>query len=231
MPSDQTLFHERLKAWRDRVGLRQPQAAKLLKIGRTYYSRLESAKKKPGRFLEEKFELIEHEPVSMIRDELEESAERIREEARTSHGVRSKPVCYDVDRQLKVRRVPLIGWAQAGQAVDFDAVVDWEHVVTVEIDDPKAIAIRIRGDSMAPRFLDGDIAILAVSDTPRNEDLVIARLLNEGVVFKKLQIVDASLGLYRLISFNDKYASMDRTADQFAFIYPVDSVIQKLRRR
>jgi phage repressor protein C with HTH and peptisase S24 domain len=228
--SDPITFEERLKRWRERVDIKQDQAAQVLKIGRTYYSRLESGKKKPGRFLEEKFELIEQEPASMIREELTESAARVREEAKVNHGLRSKPVTYDAERQLKVRRVPLIGWAQAGQAIDFDAVVDWEHVVTVEIDDPKAVAIRIRGDSMAPRYMEGDIAILAVSELPRSEDLVIARLHNEGVVFKKLQIVDAERGAYRLISFNDKYASMDRTADQFAFIYPVDSVIQKLRR-
>lgn len=230
MSSDRIAFEDRLKAWRERVDITQAQASKVLKIGRTYYSRLESGKKKPGRFLEEKFELIELEPAAMIREELNETAARVREEATANHGLRSKPVTYDNERQLKVRRVPLIGWAQAGNAVDFDAVVDWENVVTIEIDDPKAVAIRIRGDSMAPRYLEGDIAVLACSDAPQNEDLVIARLHNEGVVFKKLQIVDAARGVFRLISFNDKYASMDRTADQFAFLYPVDSVIQKLRR-
>jgi phage repressor protein C with HTH and peptisase S24 domain len=223
-------FSDRLKRWRVRLDLNQPKAAKLLGIGRTYYSEIENGRE-PGKFLRQKFDLIEHESVGFVNNALEEKSSIVREEARISRGIRSAPGIYDAERELKVRRLPLIGWAQAGQAVDFEDVVDWDQVVTVEIDDPKAIAIRIRGDSMAPRFVEGDIAILAVSDPPRNEDLVIARLRDEGVVFKKLQIVDAAAGQYRLISFNDKYASMDRTADQFAFIYPVDSVIQKLRRK
>ena len=58
----------------------------------------------------------------------------------------------------------------------------------------------------------------------------LAKLKDEGIVFKKLQIVDPKKHLFRFISFNEQYAPMDRTAAQIIWIYPVDSVIQKLRR-
>ena|SRR5438876_833735 len=117
-----------------------------------------------------------------------------------------------------------------GAAVDFEAVVDWDNFVSAEIDDPKAIAVRIRGDSMAPRYIAGDIAVLACSNPPKSDDLVIAKLRDEGIVFKKLQIVDPQKHLFRFISFNEQYAPLDRTAEQIVWIYLVDSVIQKLRR-
>lgn len=223
-------FPERLKAWRKRAGLTQEQARLALNIGRTYYSRIESGSRTPGKFLQEKFEILEAEPVHYVREIADEHRSMKRDQARSNHGARSKPSIYE-GRHNYVRRVPLLGWAQAGAAVDFDTVVDWDNFVSAEIDDPKAVAVRIRGDSMAPRYIEGDIAVLACSDPAQSEDLVIAKLRDEGIVFKKLQIVDAVRGAYRLISFNDKYAPMDRTADQFVWIFPVDSVIQKLRRR
>lgn len=230
MDAEETDFAQRLLAWRKRLQLKQPQAAKVLGIGKTYYSRLENGRKAPGRFLLEKFNLIEHEPETMIRDVLSEKSARVREEARENHGMRSKPSIYNESRRLQVRKIPLIGWAQAGAAVDFKAVVDWDDFVSAEINDPKAIAVRIRGDSMAPRYVAGDIAILACSDQAKSDDLVIAKLLDEGVVFKKLQIVDPHKQLFRFISFNEQYAPLDRSAEQIVWIYPVDSVIQKLRR-
>jgi phage repressor protein C with HTH and peptisase S24 domain len=67
------------------------------------------------------------------------------------------------------------------------------------------IAVRIRGDSTAPRYVAGDITILAVSDPPKSDDLVIVKLRDEGIVFKKLQIVDPHEHLFRFISFNEQY--------------------------
>ncbi len=135
---------------------------------------------------------------------------------------------YDEKRENRVRHIPLLGWAQAGHVIDFEEVRDWENFVTTEIDDPKAIAVCIRGDSMSPRFNEGDIAVLSCSSKPVNEKFVIARLKDEGVVFKKFQIVDPDKRLFRLISLNPLYAPIERREEQFLWIYPVRQVIQQL---
>ncbi len=69
-------FSARLKRWRARVDLSQPKAAKLLKIGRTYYSELENGRE-PGKFLKMKFDAIERAGVDYINRSLQslESAE------------------------------------------------------------------------------------------------------------------------------------------------------------
>lgn len=126
----------------------------------------------------------------------------------------------------KIRRVPLVSWAQAGNPCDFATVVDWEDFVTTEIDDECAVAVRIRGDSMAPRYPEGVIAVISCSARAQNESLVIAKLRNEGQVFKRLQIVDPSKRLLRLISLNEQYEPLVRTEDQFEFIYPVRQIIE-----
>jgi transcriptional regulator with XRE-family HTH domain len=59
-------FAERLSRWRQRSRLTQDEASAALGIGRSYYNRLEGDRKKPGRFLVEKFNLIEHAPVALV---------------------------------------------------------------------------------------------------------------------------------------------------------------------
>jgi len=232
MALEQYTFPQRLSAWRKRVGIHQYEAAKLLGVGRTYYSKLEGGKKQPGKFLLEKFEVIEHEPATMIRHELEERTDRRKQEAKASGYLRSQPLIGYAGRQLRVRRVPLIGWTQAGEAIDFEDVVDWETLdfVSVEINDPRAIAVRVRGDSMAPEIVEGDIVVLACSDRAEDENTVCARLRDEGVVLKRLKIVDPAARLFRLVSVNPAYLPMDRTEDQFLWIYPVDQIIKRARR-
>jgi phage repressor protein C with HTH and peptisase S24 domain len=220
-------FSERLKRWRAKHKFTQPDAAKALDIGRSYYSELENGRE-PGRFLKSKFELIEHEPVHIVNEHLSEKAARVREEALAAHGLRSQPIVRD-DRRLLVRKIPLIGWAQAGAAVNFEDVVEWEDAVSVEINDPRAIAVRVRGDSMSPEIVEGDIVVLACSDRVEDENTVCARLRDEGVVLKRLKIVDPVGRLFRLISVNPAYRPMDRREEQFLWIYPVDQVIKKVR--
>lgn len=63
MTEENSPFPARLKAWRKRLKIPQDEASKALGVGRSYYNRLESGKKTPGRFLVEKFEILEREPV------------------------------------------------------------------------------------------------------------------------------------------------------------------------
>jgi len=218
-------FEERLKKWRKKSGLDQAQAAKVLKIGRTYYSRLENGRKTPGRFLLEKFEIVEGESVHFAHNELAEQTSRTKEQAE-ENGYASSKTPLTESRKLQVRKIPLIGWAQAGEIMDFEDVVDWDNLITTQIDDPRAMAIRIRGNSMEPKFSDGIIAVVSTSERPRHEQLVVARLKDEGVVFKRLHVIDPKKGLFRLISINPDYPPIERSEKQFLWIYPVKQTIQ-----
>lgn len=150
----------------------------------------------------------------------------IQEEAALYKVEQSAAKAAALEPGKKVRQVPIVGWAQAGNIVDFDEVVDWEDSLTIEINDPKAVAVRIRGDSMSPRYPEGFIAVLVRSEHPQNDQLVVARIRDEGVVFKKLQIMDREKGLLRLISFNPQYAPIERREDQFVWIFPVRRMIE-----
>ena len=89
------------------------------------------------------------------------------------------------------RRVPLIGFAQAGSEGYFDdggypVGGGWDEVSLPEIGDPNAYALEISGDSMEPVFRDGDMVIVSPSAPIRRGDRVVVRTDHGEVMAKQL---------------------------------------------
>lgn len=89
------------------------------------------------------------------------------------------------------RRIPLIGFAQAGSDGYFDdggypVGGGWDEVTLPEIGDPNAYALEISGDSMEPVFRDGDMIIVSPSAPIRRGDRVVVRTLRGEVMTKQL---------------------------------------------
>jgi phage repressor protein C with HTH and peptisase S24 domain len=90
-----------------------------------------------------------------------------------------------------VRRIPLIGLAQAGGEGFFDdggypVGGGWDEVSLPEIADPNAYALEISGDSMEPVFRDGDLVIVSPSAPIRRGDRVVVRTSHGEVMAKQL---------------------------------------------
>jgi phage repressor protein C with HTH and peptisase S24 domain len=65
-----------------------------------------------------------------------------------------------------VRRVPVIGYAQAGSDGFFDdagypAGNGWDELEFPHVTDDRAYALEVSGDSMEPVYRDGDIIIVS----------------------------------------------------------------------
>ena len=89
------------------------------------------------------------------------------------------------------RRIPLIGFAQAGGDGYFDDAgfpvgVGWDEMSLPEIGDPNAYALEIHGDSMEPVLRDGDTVVVSPSAPTRRGDRVVARTLGGEVMAKQL---------------------------------------------
>jgi phage repressor protein C with HTH and peptisase S24 domain len=89
------------------------------------------------------------------------------------------------------RRVPLIGFAQAGSDGFFDdggypVGGGWDEVGLPEIGDPNAYALEISGDSMEPVFRDGDMVIVSPVAPIRRGDRVVVRTARGEVMAKQL---------------------------------------------
>jgi len=91
----------------------------------------------------------------------------------------------------QTRSVPLIGFAQAGDAGYFDDAgfpvgQGWEDIVFPGVSDAHAYALEISGDSMAPVYRDGDRVVVAPGETPRKGDRVVVRTIKGEVLCKEL---------------------------------------------
>ncbi|HZF78014.1 MAG TPA: helix-turn-helix transcriptional regulator [Acetobacteraceae bacterium] len=90
-----------------------------------------------------------------------------------------------------VRRIPLVGLAQAGSGGFWDDAGypvggGWDEISVPEIPDPNAYALEISGDSMEPVYRDGDIIIIAPSAPVRRGDRVVVRTVKGEVMAKLL---------------------------------------------
>lgn len=88
------------------------------------------------------------------------------------------------------RNIPLIGLAQAGSQGFFDDAgfptgSGWDEIPFPGFSDPRAYALEIRGDSMAPVFRDGDIVIVSPEANIRRNDRVVVKT-TEGEILAKV---------------------------------------------
>ncbi|MEI9999690.1 MAG: XRE family transcriptional regulator [Verrucomicrobiota bacterium] len=203
-PHPEANFAERVRLWRVSQDLTQAEAAKLLNINRSYLSQIERGRP-PGKAFISRFLLLEK-----------------------SSSIKPGG---NVGAAYGLRNVPILSWAQAGQAIDFEQIPsDWDEVVPSDLADPKAFGVRLRGDSMEPKFSDGDIAILQPSTAPTNGEIVVANIKDQGVLCKIMH-VQLDKNLVKLSSYNPAYPPTEYHRDEFHWIYPVAAVIKQLRRR
>lgn len=103
--------------------------------------------------------------------------------------------------------IPVISWVHAGA---FHECIDsWpvgvsgegEPVFSKKNVSPNAFGLRVTGDSMSPRYLDGDIIIIDPSLSHENGEPCVV-WLNGEVVFRMIKETDLEI---ELVPMNDKY--------------------------
>ncbi len=129
-----------------------------------------------------------------------------------------------------LRNVPVLSWTQAGQMINpAEIPAVWDEVVPSDAADGKAFGVRLRGDSMEPRFSEGDIAVVLPGTLPTNGDTVIANLKNQGLLCK-ITHVQLDKNFLTLSSYNPAYPPTTYRRDDFHWIFPVTTVIKQLLR-
>ena len=89
------------------------------------------------------------------------------------------------------QRVPVIGYAQAGDKGYFDDAGyptgrGWDEVLFPQIGDPHAFALEISGSSMEPIYRDGDTIVVSPASGIRRGDRVVVRTHDGEVMAKEL---------------------------------------------
>ncbi len=122
---------------------------------------------------------------------------------------------------LPRRRIPILGYAQAGEPGMFDergrpAGEAWDEVAFPEIDDPGAFGLEISGDSMAPSYRDGDVIIVSPTASIRRGDRVVVRLKTGDLLAKQLQRAGARR--IELAPFNPVHPKLSLAVNDLAWM-------------
>jgi phage repressor protein C with HTH and peptisase S24 domain len=112
-------------------------------------------------------------------------------EAFTSLVSGARAIASSIAARNSVRRIPLIGFAQAGGDGFFDdggypVGGGWDEVTLPEVGDPNTYALEINGDSMEPVFRDGDMVVVSPGAPIRRGDRVVVRTQRGEVMAKQL---------------------------------------------
>ena len=95
------------------------------------------------------------------------------------------------------KEIPVIGKVAAGVPIEAQ-----ENIIGTVVTEKNVFALRVKGDSMSPRIMDGDTVLVKQQDTANDGDVVIALIDGEATckVLKKLH------GSVRLVPFNAAFA-------------------------
>ena len=119
------------------------------------------------------------------------------------------------------RRIPVLGYAQAGAAGHFDDAGyptgrGWDMVDIPDIGEANAYALKIAGDSMEPVYRKGDIIVVAPGAAIRRGDRVVVRT-RAGEVMAK-QLGRRSARRLELLSINARHPDRVLAADEVEWI-------------
>ena len=119
------------------------------------------------------------------------------------------------------QRIPVIGYAQAGEEGFFDDAGyptgnGWDEVLFPQIGDLHAFALEISGDSMEPIFRDGDTIIVSPSADIRRGDRVVVRTRDGEVMAKEL--ARQSARKVELVSLNKAHPDRSLNVEEIDWI-------------
>ena len=128
--------------------------------------------------------------------------------------------------QVRTNAVPVINRISAGYPKDFTdlsypkGVAD-DYVGCPDVRDADAFAARVHGDSMTPKYREGDIVIFSPAAQPRDGDDCFVRFADGQTTFKRVffETGEAGKSVTRLQPRNEKYRPQVVPSDAISALY------------
>lgn len=108
------------------------------------------------------------------------------------------------DKTVKSVRIPVLGTIPAGIPIEaIEDVIDWEEIpIEMTKGGKEYFALKIRGDSMYPRYEDEDVVIFRKQDTCENGQDCAVMVNGNDATFKRVRLSEKGVTLQPL---NPKY--------------------------
>lgn len=102
-------------------------------------------------------------------------------------------------QQNKGVKIPVLGRVQAGIPVEaVEDILDWEEIPQEMVAQGEFFALKIRGNSMLPRIVDGDVVIIRKQSDIDNGDIAVVLVGNNDATVKKIRKTENGIELVPL---------------------------------
>jgi phage repressor protein C with HTH and peptisase S24 domain len=141
---------------------------------------------------------------------------------------------HAVDAPSSEGMIPLInsviaGYPQSFTDLDYPVSVADDYIRCPDVHDPQAFAARVVGDSMEPKYREGDIVIFSPKRPAENGDDCFVRFARDNETTIKRVYQDEG-GRIRLQPLNNAYAAQTCGAEEINGLWPAIFCIQRLRQ-
>jgi repressor LexA len=188
-----TITGERLRSLREQRGQSQEEIAKLIGVGRTTYLKYESGENKPTRKLKE---------LSALFNVTSDYLMGFSDNPHSTPFGNQKPLfsCYAPQKPIQLEppepinhahyKIPILGAVSAGEPIEaIEDVLGYEYLDDkYEGDGYQYFALKIRGDSMTPTIMDGDVVIVRKQPTVDSGQIAIVLVDGENATAKQIDV-------------------------------------------
>lgn len=134
-----------------------------------------------------------------------------------------------------VHRIPVISYVQAGVWTETSEIREYDGnlvYITTDLElGERAFAIELKGQSMEPEFVEGDIVLIDPDEHPHPGDFVVAKNGEDAATFKKYRprgIGEDGQEVFELVPLNDDFPTMRSDRQHIQII---GTMVEHRRRR
>lgn len=117
----------------------------------------------------------------------------------------------DDDTLIEKKKIPVLGRVAAGYPIEaVENIIDYEEISEEMARSGEYFALQVKGDSMLPRFADGDIVIVRKQEDIDSGDIAIMLVNGHEATIKKVQKFENGINLipsnpaYDVMTFTKK---------------------------
>ncbi len=134
-----------------------------------------------------------------------------------------------------IHRIPVISYVQAGIWTETSEIREYDGnlvYITTDLElGERAFAIELKGHSMEPEFVEGDIVLIDPDEHPHPGDFVVAKNGEEAATFKKYRprgIGEDGQEVFELVPLNEDFPTMRSDRQHIQII---GTMVEHRRRR
>lgn len=117
----------------------------------------------------------------------------------------------DTRKKSKGVKIPVLGRVVAGIPIDaVEEIIDYEEISEDMARQGDFFALQVKGDSMEPRIVDGDVVIVRKQEDVDSGDIAIVLVNGDEATIKKVQKFDGGINLvptnsaYPVLTYTNK---------------------------